>query len=61
MARQPYETQQDDVDREASALAGEEHLNAAQSGLVVRWLVVLIPLAYGIFTTIEKSLALFQW
>lgn len=50
---------QDSVDREASTLAGEEHVDAAQGRLVVLWLVVLIPLAYGVFNTIEKSLALF--
>jgi len=61
MKREPYELQQDDIDREASAVAGEEHITAAQSALIFRWLVVLIPLAYGIFTTIEKSLSLFQW
>ena len=50
---------QDRVDREASTMAGEEHVTSAQGRLVVLWLVVLIPLAYGVFNTIEKSLALF--
>ena len=54
----PYASQ-DSVNREASTLAGEEHVDTAQGRMVVLWLVVLIPLAYGVFNTIEKSLALF--
>lgn len=56
--KNPY-AGQDSVDREASAMAGEEHVTSAQGRLVVLWLVVLIPLAYGVFNTIEKSLSLF--
>jgi len=50
---------QDSVDREASTVAGEEHVDVAQGRLIVLWLVVLIPLAYGVFNTISKSLSLF--
>jgi hypothetical protein len=55
-----YHTDQPDrVDREASAMAGEEHVDPATGRLIVLWAIVLIPLAYGVFNTIDKSLALF--
>lgn len=50
---------QTEAEREAAAFEGEEHVDPAQGRLIVVWAVVLIPLAYGIFNTIEKSLALF--
>lgn len=58
MARPSYE-KTEPIDREASALAGEEHVDKETGRLIAVWGVVLLPLAYGVVNTILKATNLF--
>ncbi|WP_156092694.1 MFS transporter small subunit [Rhodovibrio salinarum] len=58
MARPSYQ-ETDPIDREASAIAGEEHVDPATGRLIGVWAIVLIPLLYGVYNTILKASALF--
>ena len=49
----------DPIEKEASATAVEGQVDRAVVRQIIVWFVVLVPLAYGVFNTVEKALPLF--
>lgn len=59
MSALPKDHDLDPLDEEAPAVAGEQQVDRTVVRQIIVWLVVLAPLTYGVFNTVEKALPLF--